>query len=523
MNRTIVGAILIVVIAVIGAVGVKLILPYFEKSQQRATSDATKTKGKVVVALDNWVGYFVLRSPEMESAMRRSGYTLVCEDDQADYSQRMERLKDGDIDFAVATVDSFILNGAGRNYPGAVVMVIDESKGGDAILARKDRVAGLDDLKGKTDIRVAFTPDSPSHHLAKAAADHFMVPELLPAGKLRIETNGSSKAVDKLLAGQTDVAICWEPDVSRALADKNIVKLLGTEDTERLIVDILIAGRRTLQKNPQMVQLLVNNYFRTLKKYRSNRDLLIKDVKKETRMAEAQVDSMLKGVHWVNFSENCEKWFGIAAPGQFADEGLVDTITASATILENSGDFSHSPIPDDDPYRLTNSSFLETIFAKGLAGTFSAASGAAASTSAINSLEAPFSRLTDQQWDALKAVGTLKVDPIVFQQGATELDLIAKKVIDQAVERLKHYPNFRVVIEGHTDVRGDKQQNRALSQDRAGAVARYLQVVYQVDANRLRVIGYGGEKPLPKNPGESKRAWMYRLPRVELLLVREDF
>ncbi len=523
MNRSLIGALLIVIVVVIGAVGVKLILPYFESSRQRATSDATKTKGKIIVALDNWVGYFILRSPEMESAMRRAGYILRSEDDQADYGRRMERLKDGEIDFAVATVDSFILNAAPRNYPGAIIMVVDESKGGDAILARRERVASLDALKGRTDVRVAFTPASPSHHLAKAAADHFSVAELLPRGKLRIETNGSQEAMKKLLAGQTDVAICWEPDVSRALADKGIVKLLGTEDTERLIVDILIASRRTLQKKPEVVQLLINTYFRVLKKYRQDSRLLNQHLKQETGLSADAVDTMLKGVHWVNFNENCEKWYGIAAPGQFADQGLVDTIVASARILQNAGDFTTTPIPEDDPYRLTNSSFLETLFTKGLSGTFTVSPGGAGSVGTVNSLETPFSPLSPTQWDELKEVGTLKVDPIVFQQGATELDMIAKKVIDQAVERLRHYPNFRIVIKGHTDVRGDNQQNILLSKDRADAVARYLQVVYNIDSNRLRVLGFGGSHPLPQAAGETRRAWMYRLPRVELVLVREDY
>jgi outer membrane protein OmpA-like peptidoglycan-associated protein/ABC-type taurine transport system substrate-binding protein len=523
MNRNLVGALLLVLIVVVGALGVKFFLPYFEKRQQLATTDATKTKGKIVVALDNWAGYFILRSPEMENAMRRAGYILTCEDDQADYGRRMERLKDGEIDLAVATVDSFILNGAPLHYPGAIVMVIDESKGGDAILARKDKVTGLDALKGRPDVRVAFTPNSPSHHLAKAAADHFSVPELLPGGKLRIETNGSQKAVEKLLTGQTDVAICWEPDVSRALEDKNIIKLLGTEDTERLIVDILVAGRKTLQKRPEVVQLLINNYFRVLKHYRENPDLLSEQVRKETKLSKEAVSAMLNGVQWANFSDNCEQWFGISAPGQLADEGLVDTIAASARILQNAGDFSATPIPDDDPYRLTNSSFLETIFAKGLTGSFTSGPMASSPTEAVNSLETPFSPLSEKQWKALKEVGTLKVDPIVFQQGATELNRIAKKVVDNAVERLKHYPNFRIVIKGHTDVRGDERQNALLSKDRADAVARYLQVVHGIVSNRMHVIGYGGSRPLPRTAGETRRSWMYRLPRVELVLAREDF
>jgi hypothetical protein len=523
MNRNLVGAVLLVVIVSIGALGVKFFLPIFEKSQQRATTDAAKTKGKIRIALDNWVGYFILRSPEMEKAMRRSGYILICEDDQADYGHRMEQLKAGEIDFAVATVDSFILNGAQRHYPGAVVMVIDESKGGDAILARREKIAGLDALKGRNDIRVAFTPNSPSHHLAKAASDHFNVPELLPSGKLRIETNGSQKAMEKLLTGQTDVAICWEPDVSQALTDKSIIKLLGTEDTERLIVDILVAGRKTLQQKPEVIHLLLNTYFRVLKKYREDPTLLIKQVKKETGLSKTAVESMLNGVKWVNFGANCEEWFGISSPGQFADEGLIETIAASAQILQYAGDFQDTPIPDDDPYRLTNSTFLETIFAKGLTGSFISTTAEKGNPDIVHSLETPFSVLDQNQWNALKEVGTLKVNPIVFQQGAIELDSIAKKVIDSAVDRLKHYPNFRVVIKGHTDIRGDKEQNIMLSKDRADAVARYLQVVYDIDPNRLRVMGFGGNTPLPKLPGESRRSWMYRLPRVELVLVREDF
>ncbi|NNG01952.1 MAG: OmpA family protein [Desulfobacteraceae bacterium] len=522
MNKTIVGAFLIIVLVTIAAVGVKLLLPMFEDARQKATTDATKTKGKIRIAVDNWVGYSVLCSPELKSAVRKSGYLLVCEDDNADYAKRMERLDAGEIDFAVATVDSYILNASRYQYPGAIVMVIDESKGGDAILARKDRISSLDAMKGTNDIRVAFTPGSPSHHFLKAAADHFDVPELLPSGALRIETEGSEKAREKLIAGQTDVAVCWEPDVSRALATDGIIKILGTEDTERLIVDILVAGRRIIEKNPETVSLLLNQYFRVLKKYRDNPESLLDHVKSASRLPKNTVTAMLDGVKWANFGENCEKWFGIAAPGQYSDEGLIDTITATAKILESAGDFSSDPIPSGDPYRLTNSGFLEKIFTAGISGFTKPGSGISG-TAEINSLETRFSALSDRHWGTLKEVGTLKVEPIVFRSGTSELELLAKKVVDQAVDRLGHYPNFRVVINGHTGTRGDKKENMSLSRDRADAVARYLEVVYNVDPNRLRVVGHGGEKPLDMLPGESRRAWMYRLPRVELVLVREDY
>lgn len=496
-------------------------LPVFTEKFQKTTSDATKTKGKIHIAMDNWVGYFPLRSPGMNALMRRSGWTLVCEDDNADYAARMKRLKDGDIEFAVATVDSFILNAYALNFPGVIISVIDESKGGDAILANKSKVGNLVDLKGKSGIRVAFTPASPSHHLAKAAADHFSVPELLPRDNLRIETDGSRAAREKLTNGKADIAILWEPDVSKALRHDGIVKLLGTEDTERLIVDILVVNRAFAKKNPDVVLHVLNNYFRTLKTYKDSPDLLKAHVKAETGLLEDEIESMLKGVKWINFNENCEKWFGIAAPGTFADEGLVSTISSTATILQHAKDFKDLPIPDDDPYRLTNSSYLEELFQKGISGFTTP--GAGGNAVDIDSLEAKFSALSDRQWDQLKEVGTLKVDPIVFQQGSDSLSLLSKQVIDQAVERLRHYPNFRVKIAGHTGTRGDREENIKLSKNRAQAVQRYLALVYNIDKNRLHVMGMGPDAPLPKLLGESKRSYQYRLPRVELVLMREDF
>ena len=522
MNKTILGAVIVFFLIAAGAVGLKFLLPKFEESRQKATSDAAKTKGKIKIAMDNWIGYFPLRSLEMAKMMRRSGYILECEDDMADYDKRMERLKKGEIDFAVATVDSYLINGALYHYPGTIIMVIDESKGGDAILANKKKIGSLDLLKGKKEIKVAFTPNSPSHHLLKAAADHFDVPALLPAGKMRVETDGSQEARKMLLAGKVDIAACWEPDVSRALDNKNIIKLLGTEDTERLIVDILVVNRAFALENDEVVKLVLNNYFRTLKKYRDNPDILLNQVKKETGLSKDLVTSMLKGVNWANLNENCANWLGISVEGSYGDEGLVDTINATVNILVHAGDFSKSPIPDNDPYILTNSSFIDSLFSKGITG-FTVPKHGGVVPATLNSIETKFAHLDTTKWDSLKEVGTLRVEPIVFQQGATDLDIIAKKVIDQAVENLKHYPNFRVVIKGHTGTRGDKEENLRLSQERANAVQRYMKVTYNVDTNRLHATGLGGTKPLARLPGESNRSLSYRLSRVELVLVRQDY
>ena len=55
------------------------------------------------------------------------------------------------------------------------------------------------------------------------------------------------------------------------------------------------------------------------------------------------------------------------------------------------------------------------------------------------------------------------------------------------------------------------------------AVARYMNVTYNVDPNRIKVVGMGSSQPLPPLPNESDRAYQYRLPRVEVSLLADAF
>ena len=518
MNKRLVGVFLLLVIGGLLLVGGKYVWVYLADKQQRTTSDAVRTKGKLRVAVDSWIGYFPLCSRDMKEEMHRSGYLLECVDDKADYKGRMQALAEGEYEFAVATVDSYLLNGRAHDYPGAVIAVLDESKGGDAIVARRDRVANLDAVRAASELRVAFTPDSPSHYLLKAAADHFDLPALLPVrSDLRLTTEGSEKALAKLLAGTTDIAVLWEPDVSRALADNRIVKLLGTEETERLIVDILIANRKYLQRQPEVVSLLLAGYFKVLKKFRDEPERLRQEVMTETGLNKEVAETMLKGVGWQSLIDNCEKWFGIAGPGGRAEERLIGVIDATVGILVNSGDFSESPIPDRDSYRLIKRSFLEELYAGGVSG-FSKTAGFGR-----DGREQPaFPALDEAGWASLAEVGTLKLKPIIFQHGSSELDLLARTELDAAAEKLSHYPQFRVVGKGHTGTRGDARENLLLSQARAIGVAEYLQTRHGIEPARLHAVGFGGDKPLPVKDNEPPRAYQQRLLRVELVLVREE-
>ncbi len=488
---------------------------FSKKKEERvitySTSDARNLKGEYTIALDSWIGYFLLQSPIFGNLMRDDGYRLKIIDDRADYPGRMKMLRKGEIHFAVCTVDSYLLNGRAVGYPGIITAIIDESKGGDAVIAWKERLGNVEFLKTKKDYKIAFTPASPSEHLLKSLKVHFDIGGLLDK-EHRVEVEGAEEAYKKLMARKVDAAVLWEPHVTEALSHPGIVKLIGSEDMEKLIVDILLVNRRFAEKNPEMVKIFLKNYFETLRLYQASPEKLSADIEKHQGLSARQVKSMLSGVRWINYAGNM-RWFGLAARDTHRNPEIVDSLQSTIGILKNNGDLKANPLPDGDPYTIINSVFL-----KGLSQSVTPA-GEGGHTDEGDSLTRRFSRLDDDGWGRLSVIGSLKLRPISFRSGTEELDDNGREEVRQLVESVRHYPNFRIMVKGHTGLRGDPAANRALSVKRAGAVRDELVHGFRIDPNRIRILGMGASEPLPKEDSESDASYNSRLKRVEILFL----
>jgi outer membrane protein OmpA-like peptidoglycan-associated protein/ABC-type taurine transport system substrate-binding protein len=508
MSRHVVAFIAILVLGTLGIVAYKFALPGVMEAWQRRTSDAAAVHGELRIGVDGWVGYFPLCSSEMRRRMRARGYALSCNNDGGDYPKRFQALEAGELELAVGTVDAYVLNGAKLDYPATIVAVLDESKGGDAIVARRSKVANLEALKRSPPARIAFTPSSPSEHLLKSIGAHFDLPHArAPRDSWQVAANGSPDALKKLQGGEVDVAVLWEPDVSRALADADFVKLIGTEDTEALIVDVLLASRSVVEHKPEAVAVLLEEYFLTLAHYRADPAALREEVAKYAEVDDDQVEPMLGGVAWADLAENGERWFGVEPAASGGREALIDTITGTADILIEAGDFSSNPLPGSDPYRLTNSQFIATAYKAGAPGGAHAAQAE------------DFAPLDSAGWATLREVGALRIEPIGFARGTGSIDESGAEAVAGVARTLAHYPHYRLAIRGHTGVGGDDDANLELSQVRARAVMEMLSTQYGIDPDRMQGEGYGSSRPLPRAPGESDRSYAYRLPRVEFVLL----
>jgi OOP family OmpA-OmpF porin len=72
-------------------------------------------------------------------------------------------------------------------------------------------------------------------------------------------------------------------------------------------------------------------------------------------------------------------------------------------------------------------------------------------------------------------------------------------IINKLGTFLQENPDSLILIEGHTDNTGNRNLNLALSERRANEIAKTIEAHFSISKERLKVIGYGEQKPIDVN------------------------
>ena len=104
---------------------------------------------------------------------------------------------------------------------------------------------------------------------------------------------------------------------------------------------------------------------------------------------------------------------------------------------------------------------------------------------------------------------------VQFATGRAKLKPESYERLDTVVEYMMHRKAARIEISGHTDTTGKKSANKKLSQERADAVRDYL-VSKGVEADRIKAVGYGDEKPIAPNDTAEGRQKNRRIEALAL-------
>lgn len=272
------------------------------------------------IGLGPWVGFGPLYLAQEKGFFKEAGVPVELSV-LTGLAERNSALKSGQVDALAAPVDYFVLS-AGNHLETTVVMAIDESVGGDGIVANKS-IQKFEDLKGK---RVAFQRGLPSEFFLRALLkDHGM--RLEDLNGIDMETAQAGAA---FIAKQIDAAGVWEPWLTKAQEQGGGHVLASTKEYPNLIVDCIAFNKDIVAQHPDDVQKIVNAIFKAIDYWKAHPEEANAIMAPHFQVDAAKYALILSGAKFGDLARN-QQYFGTAAaPGPIFDVGR----RASAIWLE---------------------------------------------------------------------------------------------------------------------------------------------------------------------------------------------
>lgn len=381
-------------------------------------------------------------------------------------------------------------------HDAKAVMIVDNTRGADAIIAKDPAIRSVEDLAGKKLALLQFTP---SHGMSIDAIDNSA---LSARKKQSVEyvyiaaEDGLAGVRAALESGSVDAAALWDPDLSLALRATKGHVVYSTRTASNLIFDVMVCDQRVLN-DPQgrdAVQKFVNGWMKGVDVAKANPDqavdALVKTEEFFTLLAKDEgkpfVKSLFDNLLWTGVADNA-RILGMSGGTNHYERVYqrFDQIYRAAGALAN----PKSPViaPQDS----FDTRFIRTLYD--------------ASTVAQAESKQVETYTTAAREEAVQAPATVTKPVIVnFNTGQAALTKRAEKIIDtDMVPFIENNGSAYFEISGNTDSTGNAAINNRLSQARADAVVEYLVRQWEFPRERFKIVGNGSDKPLcdENNPG----------------------
>ena len=374
---------------------------------------------------------------------------------------------------------------------GKAVMIVDNTQGGDAVIASDPAVKAIEDLAGRSVALLQFTP---SHGMLIDALDNASLTARKKESVKIIFINaeeGTAGVRAALESGHVDAAVLWDPDLALALRNvKGAHVVYSTKTATNLIFDVMVCDSRLLAKpeGQAVVQKFVEGWMEGVQAARANPDNAVEALVNTEEFFKLLADkegrpfvkSLFANVVWTGVEENA-RILGLAGGTNHYERVYkrFDEIYRKAGALAN----PKSPViaPQDSfDYR-----FIKAMLARDKPAATAAAQPQTSFT------QASLKEATQTQAMVTKPV------TVGFSSGSTELTKRAEKTIDnEMVPFIENNGKAYFEVSGNSDSTGARDVNQRLSAARARAVVDYLVKQWEFPRERFKVVGNGPDRPL---------------------------
>ncbi len=256
-------------------------------------------------------------------------------------AERNSALKSGRIEALAAPVDYFVLS-AGNNLETTIVMAVDESNGGDGIVA-KDSVGAIENLRGK---RVAFQRGLPSEFFLRALLQqHDLRLDNLQAVDMETAQAGAA-----FISNKVDAAVLWEPWLTKARQEGRGHVLASTKDYPDLIVDCLAFNKNVVARSPQDVQKIVDAVLQAVDYWKQNPEEADRIMAPYFQVDANKYGQILTGLQFADRARN-QAYFGTAS-----QPGPIFSVAKRASAIWLEAKVVASPV---DPQKIISTEFVK--------------------------------------------------------------------------------------------------------------------------------------------------------------------
>jgi outer membrane protein OmpA-like peptidoglycan-associated protein/ABC-type nitrate/sulfonate/bicarbonate transport system substrate-binding protein len=376
-------------------------------------------------------------------------------------------------------------------HDGRAIVVVDNTQGADAVIARDPSVQSIEDLAGKSIALLEFTP---SHGMVIDAIENSALSkrkkESIQMKFINVD-EGTAGVRAALEAGAVDAAAIWDPDLSLALKNTTGAhEVYSMRTATNLIYDVMVCDSRYLDDsaNDKVFEGFVAGWMAGVDAAEAdpNRavDALVETQEFFSLLSQEEGRDFVKGLFgnlvWTGLEDNA-RILGLAGGTNHYERVYhkFDGIYRAAGALAN----PNSPV-------INAQESFDYRFIKRLIDQNEGAQEAA---------RQPQFTFTDAGLEQAAQKEALLTKPVLvnFRTGSSELSKRSERTIDEEmVTMIENNGSAYFEISGNTDSTGSRSTNMRLSKERAEAVVGYLVGEWEFESSRFRVVGNGPDKPL---------------------------
>jgi outer membrane protein OmpA-like peptidoglycan-associated protein len=374
-------------------------------------------------------------------------------------------------------------------HDAKAVMIVDNTRGADAIIAKDPAIRKVEDLAGK---KVALLQFTPSHGMTIDAVDNS---SLSARRKQSIEyvfiaaEDGLGGVRAALESGSVDAAVLWDPDLSLALRATRGHVVYSTKTASNLIFDVIVCDQRVLDdaQGAAAVQKLVTGWMKGVDAAKANPDsavdALVKTEEFFTLLAKDEGKPFVKGLFdnllWTGVADNA-RILGLSG----GTNHYARVYQRFDQIYRAAGALANPKSPVIPPQESFDTRFIRSLYE-------------ASATAQVEAQKTETFTERAREEAVQTTAEVTKPVTVNFASGQAALTKRAEKTIDtEMVPFIENNGSAYFEISGNTDSTGNAAINNRLSLARAETVVDYLVKQWEFPRERFKIVGNGSGKPL---------------------------